>query len=202
MIQETGKLEWDAESELAAMIAKIDISIQAFFDRCPTFSKDLSTSKTLSLTHRSHGVLVVIGPYNFPLHLPNGHIVPALIAGNTIIFKPSPYTPKTGEFMMKLWVEAGLPKGVLSLVQGDAKVSKSLCEDPGIDGVLFTGSKPVGHLLAKSLSKTPEKMLALEMGGNNPMIIYDLKPSISVFQTITESAFISTGQRDVRVPDD
>ena len=195
LIQETGKLQWDAESELAAMIAKIDISIQSYSERCPSKSITLSSTKQLSLTHRSHGVLVVIGPYNFPLHLPNGHIVPALIAGNTIIFKPSPHTPKSGELMVKLWIEAGLPSGVLSLVQGESKLSKALCKDPGIDGVLFTGSQPVGHLLAQSLSKTPEKILALEMGGNNPMIVYDVKSSVSVFQTIAESSFISTGQR-------
>ena len=79
-----------------------------------------------SLRHRPHGVLAVFGPYNFPGHLPNGHIVPALIAGNTLVFKPSELTPWTAEETVKLWQEAGLPAGVLNLVQGGRSTGEAL----------------------------------------------------------------------------
>ena len=96
------------------------------------------------LRHKPHGVVAVFGPYNFPGHLPNGHIVPALIAGNTIVFKPSDLTPLVAEETVKLWHQAGLPAGVLNLVQGKVETGKALASHPLIDGLFFTGSSNTG----------------------------------------------------------
>lgn len=95
---ETGKPFWETQTEVATVAAKVGISIKAQTERAGQ-SADDEGSFTRTLTHRPHGVLAVLGPYNFPAHLPNGHIVPALLAGNAIVFKPSEKTPATAAFM-------------------------------------------------------------------------------------------------------
>ncbi|MBN0872362.1 aldehyde dehydrogenase family protein, partial [Pseudomonas aeruginosa] len=96
------------------------------------------------LRHKPHGVMAVFGPYNFPGHLPNGHIIPALIAGNTIVFKPSELTPATAEMTVQLWQQAGIPDGAINLLQGGKATGQALLENRDIDGVLFTGSAAAG----------------------------------------------------------
>ncbi len=146
--------------------------------------------------HKPHGVLAVLGPYNFPAHLPNGHIVPALIAGNTLVFKPSEHTPAVAEFMAGLWAEAGLPAGVLTLVHGAATTGRALAS-ADIDGLLFTGSAGAGAALARQFAETPGRILALEMGGNNPLMVWDLaaKDHAAAAALIVQSAYLSAGQR-------
>lgn len=192
--EETGKQLWEAHTETATMIGKIDLSITAYDQRTGHTSKDLNGIQA-HLTHRPHGVMVVLGPYNFPGHLPNGHIVPALLAGNTVIFKPSELTPSVGQKMMECFAEAGLPPGVINLVQGDGNTGSLCSAHPHIDGLLFTGSSRTGAALHSQVAGQPEKMLALEMGGNNPLIfhdVYDLKAA--VYHTL-QSAYITSGQR-------
>ncbi|MDF2154701.1 succinylglutamate-semialdehyde dehydrogenase [Vibrio sp. CAU 1672] len=193
--QETGKPLWETRTEAAVMAGKIAISIRAYHDRTGE-SMRAAAGNQIVLRHRPLGVMAVFGPYNFPGHLPNGHIVPALLAGNTVVFKPSEQTPWTGELAMKLWQEAGLPKGVINLVQGAKETGIALAEAKGIDGVLFTGSASTGHLLHRQFAGQPEKMLALEMGGNNPMVISEHYGDVdATVYTIIQSAFISAGQR-------
>ena len=105
---ETGKPRWEAAGEVTAMINKVAISVKAYHVRTGEQHSDLPDGAA-TLRHRPHGVLAVFGPYNFPGHLPNGHIVPALLAGNTVVFKPSELTPRSGEAVVKLWQQAGLP---------------------------------------------------------------------------------------------
>lgn len=186
---ETGKPIWEALTEVAAMVAKIDISIEAHIQRTPEHNNN-----NLRLNHRPHGSFIVFGPYNFPGHLPNGHIVPALIAGNTVLFKPSELTPKTGEFVMQLWQQTGIPKGVMQLLQGGIAVGKKLVE-ADIDGILFTGSSTVGFDIHRQLAGRPEVMLALEMGGNNGLILSPNTQPESAAKIIFQSAFLSGGQR-------
>ncbi len=88
---ETGKPRWEAAGEVTAMINKVAISVKAYHVRTGEQHSDLPDGAA-TLRHRPHGVLAVFGPYNFPGHLPNGHIVPALLAGNTVVFKPSELT--------------------------------------------------------------------------------------------------------------
>ncbi|WP_103261247.1 succinylglutamate-semialdehyde dehydrogenase [Vibrio anguillarum] len=193
--KETGKPLWETRTEAAAVAGKIAISIRAYHDRTGENTREAAGNQ-LVLRHRPLGVLAVFGPYNFPAHLPNGHIVPALLAGNTVVFKPSEQTPWTGEFVMKLWQEAGLPAGVLNLVQGAKETGIALAQAKGIDGLLFTGSANTGHLLHRQFAGQPGKMLALEMGGNNPMVISKQYGELdAAVYTIIQSAFLSAGQR-------
>lgn len=192
--RETGKPLWESRTEVAAMIGKIEISIKAYEDRTGVQENDGAAGHTV-LRHRPHGVVAVFGPYNFPGHLPNGHIVPALISGNTIVFKPSELTPMVAEETIRLWHQAGIPSGVLNLVQGAKETGIALAAHDQIDGLFFTGSSGTGHILHKQFGGRPDKILALEMGGNNPLIVdHPGDVEAAVHHTIM-SAFVSAGQR-------
>ncbi len=188
--RETGKPRWETLTEVQAMINKIAISIKAYHSRTGEQAAGES-----SLRHRPHGVLAVFGPYNFPGHLPNGHIVPALLAGNCVVFKPSELTPMTAEKTVELWQQAGLPAGVLALVQGGRETGQALAHAPQIDGLLFTGSAATGYQLHRQFAGQPEKMLALEMGGNNALIVEDPADRDGAVHIAIQSAFITAGQR-------
>ncbi|QYJ79316.1 succinylglutamate-semialdehyde dehydrogenase [Shewanella acanthi] len=192
--QETGKPRWETATEVATMIGKIGLSASAYQQRTGTKSNDTPAGRAV-LRHKPHGVVAVFGPYNFPGHLPNGHIVPALLAGNTVVFKPSELTPKVAEMMVKLWEKAGLPAGVINLVQGEVETGKALASHPQIDGLFFTGSSRTGHLLHQQYAGHPGKILALEMGGNNPLIIKGVEDIKAAVHDILQSAYISSGQR-------
>ena len=191
---ETGKPLWETRTEVGAMIGKVAISEKAFFERTGTKETSMPQGKAM-LRHRPHGVVAVYGPYNFPGHLPNGHIVPALIAGNTVVFKPSELTPMVAQITVELWQKAGLPEGVLNLVQGEVETGKALASHSQIDGLFFTGSSGTGHLLHQQFASQPGKILALEMGGNNPLIVNDVKDTGAVVHDIIQSAFVTSGQR-------
>ncbi|MEB0041957.1 MULTISPECIES: succinylglutamate-semialdehyde dehydrogenase [unclassified Pseudomonas] len=192
--EETGKPLWESATEVTSMINKIAISVQSYRERTGEKSGPLGDA-TAVLRHKPHGVVAVFGPYNFPGHLPNGHIVPALLAGNTVLFKPSELTPKVAELTVKCWIEAGLPTGVLNLLQGARETGVALASNPGIDGLFFTGSSRTGNLLHQQFSGRPEKILALEMGGNNPLIVDHVEDIEAAVYTVIQSAFISAGQR-------
>lgn len=190
--QETGKPLWEGRQEVASMIGKVEISIRAQEERAGTRAQALAFGRAV-LRHRPHGVMAVLGPYNFPGHLPNGHIVPALLAGDTVIFKPSEETPLVGEMMGKAWARAGLPEGVMTVVQGGRDTGAALIAGE-IDGLLFTGSAAAGAHFRRLLADRPEVILALELGGNNPLIAWHGDPAAAA-SIIVQSAFITTGQR-------
>lgn len=176
------------------MVNKVAISIQSYRERTGEKRGALADA-TAVLRHKPHGVVAVFGPYNFPGHLPNGHIVPALLAGNAVVFKPSELTPKVAELTVKCWIEAGLPAGVLNLVQGGRETGVALAGNPGLDGLFFTGSSRTGNLLHQQFAGRPDKILALEMGGNNPLVVDEVADVDAAVYTIIQSAFISAGQR-------
>jgi succinylglutamic semialdehyde dehydrogenase len=192
--EEVGKPLWEARTEVATMANKVDISVQAYGARTGEVAAKVADGDAV-LRHRPHGVFGVFGPYNFPGHLPNGHIVPALIAGNTVVFKPSEYAPRTAIKTVQLWQQAGLPVGVINLVNGGRNTGVALGQDAGLDGVLFTGSCQTGVALHKQFGGQPGKMLALEMGGNNPLVVWDVKDVDAAVHHAVMSAFISAGQR-------
>ncbi|EMB4689692.1 TPA: succinylglutamate-semialdehyde dehydrogenase [Citrobacter farmeri] len=192
--RETGKPRWEAVTEVTAMMNKIAISVKAYHARTGEQQSELPDGAA-TLRHRPHGVLAVFGPYNFPGHLPNGHIVPALLAGNTLLFKPSELTPWTGEAVIRLWEQAGLPHGVLNLLQGGRETGQALSALDALDGLLFTGSANTGYQLHRQLAGQPEKILALEMGGNNPLIIEEPADIDAAVHLTIQSAFITAGQR-------
>ena len=192
--RETGKPLRETRTEVATMVNKVDISVRAYHARTGS-SETQSGAMTQVLRHRPHGVTAVFGPYNFPGHLPNGHIVPALLAGNVVLFKPSELTPWVAEETVKLWVEAGLPGGVLSLLQGERATGEVLASHLELDGLYFTGSERTGRILARQFAETPQKILALEMGGNNPLIVCELGNTRAALHDVVQSAYLSSGQR-------
>jgi len=193
--RETGKPLWEARTEVEAVIAKVEISIRAYAERTGQRKLDSALQGTAAVRHKPHGVMAVLGPYNFPAHLPNGHIVPALIAGNAVIFKPSEKTPAVGELLMKLFNRAGISAALVQVLIGGPEEGKALVAHPGVDGVLFTGSAQAGIAINRKLAASPGKIVALEMGGNNPIVLWDT-PKISDAATlIVQSAFTTAGQR-------
>lgn len=192
--QETGKPLWESKTEVQSMIGKIPISFKAYNDRCKERKTQLPNALS-QCRHKPHGVCAVFGPYNFPAHLPNGHIVPALLAGNTIVFKPSNYTPLVAEQIINLWELCDLPKGVLNLIQGGKTVGRKLGRHQDIDGIFFTGSWPTGKSISKYLGSYPNKILALEMGGNNPLIVSDISDLKAAAYLTVQSAYLTSGQR-------
>jgi succinylglutamic semialdehyde dehydrogenase len=195
LARETGKPLWEARTEVETVIAKVDISITAFSERTGQRRIDAPMNTRLALRHKPHGVLAVLGPYNFPVHLPNGHIVPALLAGNAVIFKPSEKTPASGAFLVDCYRAAGIPEGCIRLLVGGPDEGKALASHPDIDGLLFTGSANTGIALNRLFATKPEKILALEMGGNNPIVVWDTPDLYSAAVLVVQSAFATAGQR-------
>jgi succinylglutamic semialdehyde dehydrogenase len=190
--RETGKPLWESRTEVGSMIGKVALSITAREERTGDRS-DATAFGSAELAHRPHGVMAVLGPFNFPGHLPNGHLVPALLAGNCVVFKPSEQTPAVGERLVALLREAGVPYDVVGLVQGGRDTGKALL-DRDIDGVLFTGSAAAGAAIRRRFLDRPHAILALELGGNNPLIAWDGEPE-RVAAIAVQSAFITSGQR-------
>jgi len=193
--RETGKPLWEARTEVEAVVSKVDISVSAYADRTSQRRLEGALGARVAVRHKPHGVLGVLGPYNFPAHLPNGHIVPALIAGNAIVFKPSEKTPAVGAYLTDLYREAGVPEGVIRCVQGGAETGKALAAQPGLDGLLFTGSARAGLALHRQYAETPHKLLALEMGGNNPLVVWQARDIHAAAAIAVQSAYLSAGQR-------
>ncbi len=191
--RETGKLLWETRAEIGSMIGKVAISIRAQGERAGERSAAMPFGQAV-LRHRGHGVMAVLGPYNFPGHLPNGHIVPALLAGNALVFKPSEVTPATGAAMVQAWADAGLPAGLINLVQGGRATGEALVAGD-IDGLLFTGSAGAGAALRRALVDRPHVIPALELGGNNPLIVWEDADPEAAASVIVQSAFVTTGQR-------
>lgn len=188
---ETGKPLWEAQTEATAVINKADLAIRAYRER--TDDCDIEAGKS-AIRYKPLGTVAVLGPFNFPAHLSNGHIIPALLAGNSVILKPSELTPATAQFIMQCWEESKLPPGAINLLQGDGSVASRLLDLP-INGVFFTGSYPVGVKISQQLASRPEVLPALEMGGNNPLVIDDSVDIQAAAYTTIVSAFISAGQR-------
>jgi succinylglutamic semialdehyde dehydrogenase len=193
--RETGKPLWEARTEVEAVVNKVDISVSAYAERTSQRRLEGALGSKVAVRHKPHGVLAVLGPYNFPAHLPNGHIVPALIAGNAVVFKPSEKTPAVGEMLTRLIHEAGVPEDVAICVQGGAETGKGLAAQGGLDGLLFTGSARAGVALHRQFADTPQKILALEMGGNNPLVVWDVADVAAAATIAAQSAFLSAGQR-------
>ncbi len=201
---ETGKALWDSRAEAGLLAAKVKITLDHsehnFGRRRVTgYDLDLGPSKSASAWFKPHGVMAVVGPFNFPAHLPNGHIVPALLMGNTIVFKPSDKTPAVGQLLVELLDEAlcaeHAPPGVVNLVQGDTENAAALVAHKDLDGILFTGSWPVGRRILEANLDHPGKIIALEMGGNNPAVVLPDADLRQAAIEVVRGAFVTTGQR-------
>ncbi len=191
---ETGKPLWESKTEVAAVVGKSALSIEALRQRRETQSFDMGDMQAVT-RFKPYGVMGVLGPFNFPAHLPNGHIIPALLAGNTVVYKPSEQTPAVGQWMMEKFLEAEFPAGVVNLLQGASDVGMRLANHTQLDGLLFTGSNVAGSSLHRAFAEHPGKMLALEMGGNNPLLIYQADDLRAAAYLTVLSAYITAGQR-------
>jgi len=193
--RETGKPLWDARTEVTAVMAKIDTSVAAYSERTGQRRLEANLGARQSVRHKPHGVMAVLGPYNFPAHLPNGHIIPALLAGNAVIFKPSEKTPAVGEMLVRFYHEAGVPTDAVQLLLGGAEEGKALAAHADVAGILFTGSAQTGIAINRQFATQPGKILALEMGGNNPLVVWDTPEIGAAAALVIQSAFLSSGQR-------
>lgn len=207
LIDEVGKPAWEARAEVGLLGAKVDITL----DESPTggrhrvtgFSVPVSATRQGACLFRPHGVMAVLGPFNFPMHLPNGHIVPALLAGDTVVFKPSDKAPLCGQLLVDLFDRAlraeadggPAPAGVINLVHGGADVAQALVAHAGVDAIAFTGSWPVGRAILQANLDRPGRIVALEMGGNNAAVVMDDADLRQAAIEIARCAFNTTGQR-------
>jgi len=192
--EETGKPRWESATEVDAMIGKIAISIESHRNRRPETVIKIADGAGVT-RYKPHGVVAVLGPFNFPGHLPNGHIAPALLAGNAVLFKPSELTPRTGAKAIELWHRAGVGDDVIQVVQGGKETGEALIKHPDIDGVFFTGSFAAGRAINRALADHPGKIAALEMGGNNPLVVHEPRDLAAAAYLTIQSAYLSAGQR-------
>lgn len=190
---ETGKPRWEAATEVNSVIGKISISINAYYQRTNEAQVEVPDSRGY-VRYKPQGVVAVLGPFNFPAHLSNGHIVPALLAGNTIVYKPSELSPAVAECIVQCWDKSSLPPGVLNCIQGDGTTAKLLLDKP-LQGVFFTGSYQTGVAIHERFKSKPEVILALEMGGNNPLIIDTIENNNAALYHTLLSIYITSGQR-------
>ena len=193
--RETGKPLWEARVEVESVVARVEISIRAFAERTAQRKLDSAIQGTTALRHKPHGVMAVIGPFNFPAQLPASHIIPALIAGNAIVFKPSEKAPATGELLALCFNRAGISAAVVQVLIGGPAEGMALATHEGIDGVLFSGSAHAGIAINRKLAARPDKIVALEMGGNNPIVVWDTPKISDAAVLVIQSAFTTAGQR-------
>ena len=194
--RETGKPLWESLSEVTAMINKIDITLNHSMTLlAETHIENVLPNVDGFIRHQSRGVMAVLGPFNFPGHLPNGHFIPALATGNTIVFKPSEKTPGVGQFIAQMFEEAEFPPGVFNLIQGDAEIGRRLVGHESVDGVLFTGSYDVGLKIKEQTLHHYWKILALEMGGKNCAFVWkDADINKAIYENIL-GCYFTAGQR-------
>ncbi|GGC09361.1 N-succinylglutamate 5-semialdehyde dehydrogenase [Novosphingobium endophyticum] len=193
--REVGKPLWEANAEVEGVINKVESSIRAYAERTSQRKLDSALQGTMAVRHKPHGVLVVLGPFNYPAHLPGAHIVPALIAGNAVIFKPSEKAPASGEILARCFNRAGISSAVMQFAPGGPEEGQAFVAHDGVDGVLFTGSAHAGISINRRLATRPDKIVALEMGGNNPMVVWDTPKLTDAAAIIVQSAFATAGQR-------
>jgi len=192
--REVGKPIWESRKEVESIIAKVDISVKAYAERSSQRRLNNTPGSMAALRHKPHGVFAVITPYNEPAAIPCNHIIPALLSGNAIIFKPSEYTPAVGQFLVDSLRNIGIPKNIIRIIHGGPKTGSELSQHNDIDGLFFTGSAYAGLKVNRQFINRPGKMLVLEMGGNNPIILWDTKDIYSAAVLVIKSAFESAGQ--------
>lgn len=193
--RETGRPLWDARAEVTALTETVEHSVAAYSQRTGQRRHEGALGAQQALRHKPHGVVAVIAPHSLPAQVANAHIVPALIAGNGVLLKPSEKTPAVGALLVNLYHEAGVPTDIVRCVLGDAETGKLLASHELVSGIFFTGSIHTGLPLHRAFATRPDKMLAVEMGGNNPMILWDTPDIRSAVALVIQSSFQSSGQR-------
>lgn len=191
IVLETGKLRSEAATEIQTLLNRFELVRAAIAsDQRPG-----QVAPGEHLRFAPLGVVGVIGPFNFPLHLCHAHVVPALLAGNTVVVKPSDVTPLTGQRYAEAAHAAGLPPGVFNLVLGLGDVGAALADHPDLRGLCFTGSWPVGKQILARTHARPELLVALELGGKNTCVVLDDAALRQAVHEIAVGGYLSAGQR-------
>ena len=193
--QETGKPLWEALAEVEAGIARTEVAIRAHSERAPQRRMNNGLAGDLTIRHKPHGVVVVLGAWPQPLLMPLGHILPALIAGNAVVFKPSGNAPACGELLVRLLHTAGIGEQIVQVAYGGGEAGLALAMHDEADVVVFSGSPQAGIALNRKLSTRPDRLLTLEMGGNNPLMVWDTPLIEDAAVLVVQSAFGGAGQR-------
>ena len=193
--RETGKPLWEAQAEVAATVARVETAIASHADRTPQRKRDAGLNGVIAVRHKPHGLMAVIGPYSQPVLVPAGHIIPALLAGNVVVFKPSEKAPASGAAMLRCLHRAGIGATIAQMALGGPEMARALAMDDRVDGVLFSGSVAAGVLLNRRLAARPDRLLALEMGGNNPLVVWDTPKLADAAALVVQSAFANGGQK-------
>lgn len=195
LAREVGKPLWECQQEMTRLLEKIPITMADALRAVDPMEFSVSPGVSAHCRYRARGVLVVLGPFNLPAHLAHGQLVPALVTGNAVIYKPSELTPAVGQVLTECLDEAGFPPGVVGLVQGGPAVGRALVSHAGVDGILFTGSYATGLAIKEATLHQPWKLVVLEMGGKNSvMILPDAELGRAVYETLV-GACLTTGQR-------
>jgi len=193
---ESGKPLWEAHTEVSSVMSKVDVTINDSLPRIlPKHFDNILPDTNGHIYYRPIGPCFIIGPFNFPCHLANGQITAALIAGNSIIFKPSEKTSHCGQLLIECYAKAGFPKGVINLIQGDGEVARRITKEKMIKGIFFTGSAEVGKNILSSTYLDFSKLVALEMGGKNSSIIHKDANLDHCLVEMLKACFLTTGQR-------
>lgn len=193
--QETGKPAWEARLEMEGVIAFVEVAIRAYASRTSQSRLDGALQGSNAIRHKPHGVAAVIAPFNGPAQYTACHFIPALIAGNAVVLKPSEKAPATAELLIQCCHKAGIPGSVIQLLVGGPECGQALATCEGIDAVFFTGSAHNGITINRKLAARPDKIAAIEMGGNNPLLVWDTPKIADAAVLIVQSAFASAGQR-------
>lgn len=189
---EMGKIKSEALTEAKSLSARIDLMIHHGIKRV-SFEKIYDMRA--ETRYHQQGVLAILGPYNFPAHLVNAHVIPGVLLGNSVIIKPSEICPMVAEVYAHCVKESTIPHGVINMLHGDHVIANALVDHELIDGILFTGSYKTGRMLQEKLLDQPHKILALEMGGKNfAVVMNDANIKQAVLEIIM-GAFLTTGQR-------
>ena len=193
--REAGKPLWEARGEVDAIIEKVDSSVVGYSERTGQRRLDAPMNVRMALRHKPHGVLGVITPFSQSAYMAASHAIPALLAGNAVVLKPSEKTSASAAFLVECLHAAGVPEGAVRLLVGGPEIGKALATHSDLDGLLFTGSTRTGIGLNRQFATRPEKILALEMSGNNPIVVWDTPDIYSAAILVIQSAFSSAGQR-------
>jgi len=193
---EVGKPLWEAKTEAAALDSKVTVTITDSYQRIKQETiKDVMPKIDGHIVYKPLGPSFVIGPFNFPCHLANGQILSALLAGNSVIFKPSEKTIYSAQLMMECFHAAGFPAGVINFINGTGHTAGKITSDKRIKGVFFTGSKGVGLKILENTHKDLNKLVALELGGKNSTIIHHDTNISHALPELLRACFLTSGQR-------
>lgn len=197
MAREVGRPLWDAKSEVTQALQFIESWEESSDFNTQSSSETTPASNAHLIYHRvrPRGVFTVITPFSLPLLTPLSHLLPTLLLGNTLVWKPSQKAPVLSQLLAECFESSDLPPGVFNLLQGDSEMGRRLCVHEGIDGILFTGTYEVANRIKQDTLHHHWKVLVTECGGKNVTLLWDPQDLEKALYPIFVSAYLSAGQR-------